>query len=101
MAGWVYGVTGMRSEASELLAQLNHLATQRYVDPFWMAFPLAGLNDRDRAIETLTRAATQRSPGVVNLMVEPMWDSLRQAPRFQELVRRMNFPAPTVRQSIP
>jgi tetratricopeptide (TPR) repeat protein len=102
LVGWVYGVMGMRSKASELLDQLNRLATQTYVDPFWLTLVLVGLNDKDRAIESITRAVTQRSPGVVGLMVDPWWDPLRQDPRFQELVRRMDFPEPpTLRQSVP
>ncbi len=92
VVGWVYGVTGMRSEASRLLSQLSRLATQAYVDPIFPATVVVGLGDKDRAIELIRSSVTQRSPAVARLKVEPMWDPLRDDPRFQSLLRRLNFP---------
>ncbi len=74
------------------MSQFRSLATQKYVDPFNLALVRVGLNDKDRAIELIRTTVTQRSPAVVQLTVEPVWDPLRDDPRFQDLVRRMNFP---------
>ena len=54
-------------------------------------FMLVG--QRDQAFEWLEKAYEQREEILVFLRgVDPTWDSLREDPRFQDLVRRMGFP---------
>ena len=50
------------------------------------------LGDAQQAIVALERAYEERMGIMVYLKVEPMWDPLRSDPRFQDLLRRMNFP---------
>ena len=50
------------------------------------------IGDKDMAFEFLQKSYEQ-SYGLTNfLKVEPMYDSLRLDPRFQEVLERMNFP---------
>jgi len=50
--------------------------------------------DKARAIDWLEKAYEDRDPNLPYLG-KPVWDSLRDDPRFQDLVRRMNLPLNT------
>ena len=50
------------------------------------------LNEHDRAIAWLEKAYADHVPFMQELRNDPDFDSLRSDPRFQDLVRRMNFP---------
>ena len=52
----------------------------------------AALGDADSAFEWLTRGYEGHYPGMAWLKVIPDMDPLRDDPRFQDLLRRMNFP---------
>jgi len=52
----------------------------------------AMLGEKEQALEWLEKAYFAREPNVVFLKTKYNWDSLRDDPRFQDLVRRMNFP---------
>ncbi|MFC2141544.1 protein kinase [Acidobacteriota bacterium] len=47
---------------------------------------------KERALDWLEIAYEERMQNLVYLNVYPKWDPLRDDPRFQELIRRMNFP---------
>ncbi|MFQ5778951.1 MAG: protein kinase [Terriglobia bacterium] len=89
---YVYAVSGKSGEALKNLEELEELSTRRYVDPFWIAGIYAGLGDKDRAFHWLRKAYEQHSTSMVFLKTLPELDSLRDDPRFQDLLRRMNFP---------
>jgi adenylate cyclase len=46
---------------------------------------------RDDALAWLEKAYEQRDPKMTTLKVEPKWNSLRNEPRFIDLMKRMNF----------
>ena len=50
------------------------------------------LGDNEQAIRWYERAFTERDPYLVWLNWIPSEDSIRKDPRFQDLIRRMNFP---------
>jgi TolB-like protein/DNA-binding winged helix-turn-helix (wHTH) protein/Flp pilus assembly protein TadD len=50
------------------------------------------LGNFDRALDVLQTELAERSIQTLFLQVDPRWDPLRSDPRFQNLVRRMNFP---------
>lgn len=52
----------------------------------------AWAGENDRALESLERAFEQRDPNMPYIGVMPEWDNLRDEPRFQALLHRMNFP---------
>ena len=63
-----------------------------------MACVEVGLGEHDRAISWLERAADERDGLLTWLKMFIPFDPLRADPRFQALLRRMNFPetaAPT------
>lgn len=57
-----------------------------------LAATYAALGKKDDAIKWLEKAYAERHGGIIFIKTEPVFDSLRSDPRFQSLVRRMNFP---------
>jgi TolB-like protein/DNA-binding winged helix-turn-helix (wHTH) protein/Tfp pilus assembly protein PilF len=90
--GHALAVAGRRAEARAVLEGLRQLSSSRYVSPYSVALVHAGLADRDQALAWLDKAYDDRSDYMVYLGLEPMLDSLRSAPRFDALVRRVGLP---------
>jgi TolB-like protein/Tfp pilus assembly protein PilF len=88
----VYAVSGNRAEAQKLLDRLQERSKETYVSPYLIAMICARLGERDQALAWLERAYQARSLFMTQLKLDPSFDSLRSDPRFQSLLRRMNFP---------
>lgn len=86
--GWVFALSGERDRALELLDE----ATRRGLHGAAAAI-YAGLGEKDRAIELLGEAYEGRDAIMTFSKVTPELDALRDDARFQELLRRMNFPS--------
>ena len=89
--GEAYAAAGHRDEAEKALEQLNQLSKQRYVTAWAPARIYAALSNADEALRWLEIAYQQRAEWMVLLKVDPCFDDLRPDPRFQDLMRRMNF----------
>jgi TolB-like protein len=63
-----------------------------YVSPLDYARVYARLNNRDEAIKYLKDALKERSPGLVFLKVDPVWEPLRKDKEFAEVVRAVGLP---------
>jgi serine/threonine-protein kinase len=72
--------------------KLVELSNQRYIAPANIAYVFSVSGELDEAIYWLERAFDERAPVLSFLRVMHAWDPLRADPRFQDLVRRMNFP---------
>jgi TolB-like protein/Tfp pilus assembly protein PilF len=86
---YVYAAAGRRGEALKIL---DYWSERAVPEPVHLAYICAGLGAKDEAIEWLNAGYEERSPGMVWLKIEPFLDPLRDDPRFQDLLRRMNFP---------
>jgi serine/threonine-protein kinase len=60
--------------------------------PYSTASIYARLGDKDQALTLLEKAYKEHAGPMFLLKVHPKWDPLRSEPRFQDLLRRMNFP---------
>jgi tetratricopeptide (TPR) repeat protein len=87
-----YALVGKRAEALKIMAELNQLSKRAYVSSYDVAMVYAALGQKDRAIAELERAYEEHSTGLKWLRVDWRFDDLRSDPRFQKLLRRMNFP---------
>jgi DNA-binding winged helix-turn-helix (wHTH) protein len=87
----VHAVAGESAAASRLIRELEDLARRRYVSSYWLAMVHAGLGDPQRALELLDRAYRERDVWLTWLKVEPRFDSLRQEPRMQDLLRKIGL----------
>jgi TolB-like protein len=95
---WALGVVGQTDQARRLLQRLGQPPEGIWLDPAVMAQAYAGLGDPDRAIEWAQRGLAERSPNMIYLKAGPHFDSIRGDPRFQALLRQMNFPGAGTRE---
>jgi eukaryotic-like serine/threonine-protein kinase len=84
--------SGKRAEARAELEKLLKLSRESYVPPFNIALIYNGLGESDETLRWLERGIETRDPRMTFLKVEPKWNNLRDDARFQNLLRRMNFP---------
>jgi tetratricopeptide (TPR) repeat protein len=86
-----YAAAGNREQALAVIEQMHQLSKHRYVMAYWMALIYAGLRENDAAFHWLEVAREERSPMLTFLKTDPRMDSLRSDPRFNDVLRRMNF----------
>jgi tetratricopeptide (TPR) repeat protein len=92
--GYAYAVAGNKAKALKIAEELESL--RNHGDPdatFDLVRVYAGLGNNDRALEFLQKAYEEHYPSMGVIKVDPLLDRLRSNPRFQDLVRRMNFPS--------
>jgi tetratricopeptide (TPR) repeat protein len=89
--GWAFGVAGRREEAISILRELEQAAKSRYVPASAKALIYIGIRDYERALEAFELAFQAHDSTIIFLKVDPMFDGIRSDPRFQDLLRRMNF----------
>ncbi len=82
---------GRRSEADRLVAELDAMASRRFVPQYDIAGIFAAAGDRDTAFSRLERALTEREHELVFLAVDPALASLRPDPRFGSLAARIGL----------
>jgi TolB-like protein/Tfp pilus assembly protein PilF len=87
-----YAAGGRGSDARALLGQLEGSLGQRYVSACDIAAVYAALNEADVALDWLEKAYEERSPRMVELGLDPVFDPLRSDPRFTDLLRRIGLP---------
>ena len=93
LAGYAYAKTGRRREALATLERFNALAKTQYVEPYNVALIYVALADKDKAFAELEKALAERDWSMPFLQVDPFWEPLHDDPRFQNLLRRIGFPA--------
>ena len=92
LLGYCYGRWGRTDDAQGLLSKLQELSKTTYIPALSSAMTHIGMNNVDLALECLHQATEERYGALVWLPLEPIYDPLRSDPRFQALLRRMNFP---------
>jgi TolB-like protein/Flp pilus assembly protein TadD len=87
-----YAAAGRRTEALKIISQLMELSKRRPVSSYGIAEAYTALGDFDQAFAWLEKAYEEHPYELCYLKVDPTNDPLRSDPRFQDLLRRMNFP---------
>ena len=88
-----FAAIGRRAEAEKILHDFERKSKGTHISPYLMATMFASLGDKDRAFEFLGKAYQERSLNLPwGLRADLRIDNLRSAPRFQALMRRVNFP---------
>jgi serine/threonine-protein kinase len=91
LKGSVYALAGRSGEARKLLEQLQEIAQKTYVPPYLFSWIYIGLEEADKCLEWLEKAVDDRDGMIIHIHVDPLYDPLRYQPRFQALLRKMNF----------
>ena len=91
-AAGIYGLEGRKNEAEKLIDEAREMARHQYVSGFFFAVAYVGLGQKDQAVTWLERAYEEHDRWMVYIASYPGLDRLRSEPRFQVLLRRMNFP---------
>jgi serine/threonine protein kinase/Tfp pilus assembly protein PilF len=89
-----YAAAGNSAEARSRLAHdLRRLRAEKvFIRPSLVAEVYASLGDKNEAIRWLDQGYREHDEFLILLKVWPLFDPLRSDPRFEALVRRMNFP---------
>ena len=90
--GEAYAAAGLCDEAQRILERLNEPSKQRCVTPYFVARIYAASDKNGEALDWLEIAYRERAEFTPLLKTDPRFDDLRPNPRFQDLMRRMNFP---------
>jgi serine/threonine-protein kinase len=90
--GHAYAVSGRRQEALKILDELTQLSRRTFFPSEWIAVIHVGLGQTDQAFHWLEKAIVEGSSYIAYVKYEPPFAPLRSDPRFQDLLRRMNYP---------
>lgn len=85
----IYAQAGDKTQALKMLADLRRRGDQ--IDPEWIAYVYAALDDKDLAFEWLEKAYQRRSDMLL-LLKSAAYEPLRTDPRYANLIRRIGFP---------
>ncbi|MDT7807761.1 MAG: hypothetical protein QOJ70_1574 [Acidobacteriota bacterium] len=83
----VYALAGKRRAAREILKHFEDASRERYVSGYNRAVVHIGLGEKEKAIAALEQGVPSRDVRLVWLDVNPRFDSLRDEPRFTDLLR--------------
>ncbi|HKA17437.1 MAG TPA: protein kinase [Blastocatellia bacterium] len=89
--GHFYATVGDVKRVNEILKQLELFAKTRYVPSYLVARIYLGLLEIDRVFELLEKALDERYGYLAYLYVEPMFDLVRDDPRFVDLAHRVGI----------
>jgi TolB-like protein/tetratricopeptide (TPR) repeat protein len=84
---------GDKSLARSFAAELVERHNSEYISPVDLAVVHMAVGDKERALDWVEHAIDERRGWAAYLRVHPVVDSLRDQPRFDELVKRMAFDA--------
>ena len=85
----LYAATGRMPLARRVVAESERANAWNLEE---LAEAYLALGDRARALDVLERAVEEHDPLVVDFLVRPGLDPVRDEPRFQALMRRLGFP---------
>ncbi|MHC4071553.1 MAG: protein kinase domain-containing protein, partial [Planctomycetota bacterium] len=88
-----YALSGRKGDVETLLKELKESQEKgTYVLPIYFAEVYTSLGNKDEAFRWLQKASEERSYGMLLLRHDWYWDPLRSDPRFDEVLKQMNFP---------
>jgi serine/threonine-protein kinase len=89
--GQAHALSGRTADARKLLAQLQTAAREQRAPLTPTAIVFIGLGNKNAALDVLERACERREIPLNGLNVHPVFDCLRDSPRFQALLRRLRL----------
>jgi tetratricopeptide (TPR) repeat protein len=91
LLAYAYGRAGDRARAHEILDRMVRTSKTRFVPAAQIAIGYVGLDDHDAAFLWLERAYAERSQALTFLKMDPIFDSIRSDPRYEDLIARIGL----------
>ncbi len=88
----VYALAGREADARKIVLELKDPSRRGRMSPYWVAWAQARIGEKEEVLRLLEQALEERWGQMMYLRWNPVWDRFRDEPRFQEIIRRMNFP---------
>jgi len=89
LLGYAYAISGERPKAEQILRELEQMAKRQYVNSTAFADIYLGLGEKEKALDWLDKAYENEESACWLLKVDPIYDSVRNEPRFQALVQKV------------
>jgi serine/threonine protein kinase len=90
--GYSYAASGNKSDALKIAADLKGNLDKHFVCPFEIGTIYIRLGEKDESFRWLNRAYEERSICISGMKFDPRLDPVRSDPRYETLVRQVNFP---------
>ena len=90
--GYVYAVAGKRVEAAAVIKELEDKYARKEANGLSIAAIYVGLGDKDKAFEWLEKDFVARAGNLPQIRWQLQFESLRDDPRYKDLLKRMNLP---------
>jgi TolB-like protein/Flp pilus assembly protein TadD len=90
--GYIYAVTGRRTEAFAVIRELEEKDARKEANGVSLAAVYAGLGDKEKAFQWLEKDFQNRDGNLPDITVSIPLESIRDDPRFKDLLKRMNLP---------
>jgi adenylate cyclase len=94
LLGYAYALSGERRKAEQMLRELEEMAKRQYVNSTAFADIHLGLGEKEKALDWLAIAYENQESACWYLKVNPIYDSVRNEPRFRALLKKIGFPEP-------
>ncbi len=75
-----------------VIERFREIAKTQYVIPSFVAVVFGGMSEKDKAFAELDKSIELHDSWFRWAKVEPLFDPLRDDPRFKALLKRMNLP---------
>jgi len=90
--GYAHAKSGQRRKAEEVINRYKEISKTQYVAPFLVAMIYVALGEKEQAFVELEKSYAEQDWHCHRLKTEPLMDSLRDDPRYKDLLKRMNLP---------
>ena len=91
--GYIYAITGRQSEARKMAEQMDRERKQNPLIPSGhSALIHIGLGEHERAMDMIEEGYERRDWWIQWLVDHFLYDSIREHPRFQEILDKLNYP---------
>ena len=89
LLGYTYAISGNRPKAEQIWRELGEMAKRQYVNSTAFADIHLGLGEKEKALDWLEKSYQDQESACWYLKVDPIYDSVRNEPRFQALVQKV------------